>query len=93
MIEYAQRLLRRKGAYQRLFPVEKGQLVGDARVVMADLVAFCKPTDVPLARDETGATDALQTGIRMGRAEVFNRIRAMIHVDDRHLFNLKEDDE
>lgn len=84
---------RRKAAYQRLFPIENGQLVGDAATVLADLAKFCKPNVPPLQRDANGATDAYQTGIRAGRQEVFNRVRAFLHLEDRTAFNLEETDE
>lgn len=81
-------LLRRKRAYRRLFG--DGD-VGEARAVLADLKRFCRVPEAPVARTPEGQIDPLQTLRLVGRQEVFNRIRAMLAIDDRALFNLKEE--
>lgn len=81
-------LQRRKRAYQVLFASPE---MGDGKTVLADLKRFCRYPDAPVVKDANGATDALETGRLIGRQEVFNRIRAMIHLDERTLFNLKEE--
>ena len=87
----ALRIRRRKAAYQRLFPVENGQVVGDAATVLADLARFCGATRPAVARGPiTGAIDPNETLVRAARLEVFQRIAAMIHLPDRTLFNLQE---
>jgi len=82
-------LLRRKRAYQALFG-DGGS--GEARAVLADLKRFCLVPEAPVARTAEGAVDPLATLRLIGRQEVFNRIRAMVAIDDRALFNLKGDD-
>jgi hypothetical protein len=84
-----ERLLRRKRAYRRLFAPESG----DARTVLADLARFCRANDPPLVRSPvTGAVDPIASAVLVGRQEAFNRIRAQLHLDERTLFNLKDDD-
>lgn len=82
-------LLRRKRAYQALFGDGRS---GEARTVLADLRRFCLVPEAPVARTPDGAVDPLASLRLIGRQEVFNRIRAMVAIDDRALFNLKEDD-
>jgi hypothetical protein len=88
------RLLRRKRAYRRLFPTRDGAVVGDAATVMGDLARFCRITEPPLVRSPTtGVVDPVASAVLIGRQEVFNRIRAQLFIDERALFNLKEEDE
>lgn len=81
-------LLRRKRAYQGLFGDGSR---GEARAVLADLKRFCMAPEAPVARTADGAVDPLASMRLVGRQEVFNRIRAMVAIDDRALFNLKEE--
>lgn len=88
-----ERLLRRKRAYRRLFALQDGEPVGDAKTVLADLARFCRANDPPLVRSPvTGAVDPIASAVLVGRQEAFNRIRAQLHIDERTLFNLKDDD-
>lgn len=81
-------LLQRKQAYQRLFGDGSH---GEAKAVLADLKRFCAVPEAPVAKTPDGAVDPLQSMRLIGRQEVFNRIRAMVAIDDRALFNLKEE--
>jgi hypothetical protein len=83
---------RRKHAYERLFRLTDGAAVGDARTVLADLKRFARLPDAPLARSAVGGqTDALATGVMIGRQEVVNRILAHLHIDERAFFNLRDE--
>jgi len=83
---------RRKHAYERLFKTADGAPAGDARVVLADLRRFARMPDAPVARSGvTGQTDVLATGVMIGRQEVVNRILAHLHIDERALFNLRDE--
>jgi hypothetical protein len=83
---------RRKHAYERLFKLIDGAPAGDARTVLADLRRFARLPDAPIARSSvTGQTDALATGVMIGRQEVVNRILAHLHIDERALFNLRDE--
>jgi hypothetical protein len=83
--------LNRKRAYRRLFPVERGMVVGDARAILADLKKFARLPDAPIVRDGHGRVDPIASALLTGRQEVVNRILAMIHMDDRVMLNLHED--
>ena len=83
---------RRKHAYARLFKLVDGTPAGDARLVLADLKRFARMPDAPVARSAlSGQTDALATGVMIGRQEVVNRILAHLHIDERAYFNLKDE--
>ena len=81
-------LLRRTRAYRAL---SGDASHGEARAVLADLKRFCLAPEAPVARTPDGAVDPLASMRLIGRQEVFNRIRAMVAIDDRALFNLKEE--
>ncbi len=84
--------MRRRHAYQRIFRMLDGAPLGDAAIVLADLKRFARLPDAPVARSSlTGATDALATGVLIGRQEAVNRILAHLHVDERAFFNLRDD--
>lgn len=91
---------RRKHAYERLFRLAPGAIgeagdgapTGDARTVLADLRRFARLPDAPIARSTlSGQTDALATGVMIGRQEVVNRILAHLHIDERAIFNLRDE--
>jgi hypothetical protein len=83
---------RRKHAYERLFKLADCAPTGDARTVLADLKRFARLPDAPVARSAlSGQTDALATGVMIGRQEVVNRILAHLHIDERAFFNLKDE--
>jgi hypothetical protein len=85
---------RRKHAYERLFPHQDNVPQGDVRIVLADLKKFARLPDAPVARSSvTGQTDALATGVMIGRQEVVNRILAFINIDEQAFFNLRDETE
>jgi hypothetical protein len=79
---------RRKKAYQGLFGDGSH---GEGKAVLADLKRFAQLPDAPVVRDLNGATDPLASARLIGRQEVVNRILAFVHIDDRTLFNLREE--
>jgi hypothetical protein len=85
-------IINRRCAYQRLFTVANGEPVGDARAVLADLKRFARLGEAPLVVSPiTGAVDPVASAVRAGRQEVVQRVLAMVHLNDRALFNLKEE--
>ena len=85
-------LFQRKRAYQRLFATVNGEPVGDARAVLADLKRFARLGEAPLVVSPvSGAVDPVASAVRAGRQEVVQRVLAMIHLNDRAIFNLKEE--
>ncbi|MFN3856546.1 MAG: hypothetical protein ACK4RV_02270 [Caulobacter sp.] len=90
MLTQIKRLSARKRAYLATFG---NGAVGHPSAVLADLKRFCRVPEAPVMTDREGRADPLQTGRMIGRQEVFNRIRAMIDLDERILLNLSEDEE
>ena len=85
-------LIDRKRAYQRLLACVNGEPAGDARAVLADLKRFARLGEAPLVVSPiTGAVDPVASAVRAGRQEVVQRVLAMVHLNDRALFNLKEE--
>lgn len=81
-------LLRRRGRYREVFKSTSGL------AVLADLKRFTRHGESPLVvSPATQVTDAMATGVRIGRQEVMQRILTHLHIDDRDLQNLKEDDQ
>lgn len=89
------RLVQRKQAYQRHFPIENGAMVGDAKTVIEDLMRFAKINEPPLRiASGTGASDPMATGVAIGRQEVVNRILAHICMPiPMRFFNSEQEDE
>jgi hypothetical protein len=86
------RLLKRRYAYRRLFLGEDG-LSADGQIVLTDLARFCRATQStavvsPISR----SVDPIATAMAEGRREVWLRIMAHLHVDERVIFNLNEEE-
>ncbi len=86
------KILKRRYAYRRLFLGEDG-LSGDGQIVLADLAKFCRATQStavvsPISR----SVDPIATAMAEGRREVWLRITAHLHIDERVIFNLNEED-
>lgn len=84
-VDLVQRLLRRRSFYRAAFENQAG------RAVLADLRRFCRAGESPLVVSPNGLTDAMATGVAIGRLEVFNRIAHHIHLSDAQLLQLKEE--
>lgn len=81
-------LLRRRGNYRATFAPAHG------KAVLADLKRFTRHGESPLVvSPTTQVTDAMATGVRIGRQEVMQRILTHLNIDDRDLQNLKEEDQ
>jgi hypothetical protein len=87
------RILKRKYAYRRLFLGEDG-LNGDGQIVLADLAKFCKATSStavvsPISRQ----VDPVASALAEGRREVWLRIMAHLHIDEKVVFNLNQNED
>lgn len=82
-------LLRRRGNYRATFTTDAG------RAVLVDLRRFTKHGESPLVvSPATQVTDAMATGVRIGRQEVMQRILAHMRLTDEDLQKyLKDDDQ
>lgn len=88
------RVLRRKLAYRRTFMDAEGRLHPDAEVVLADLRRFCRATGSTMVLSPVSKTiDPLAMAMAEGRREVWMRLMAHLHVDEKQVFNLVEPSE
>lgn len=92
MKKLLEKILRRRYAYRRLFLGEDG-LSADGQIVLADLAKFCRATQStavvsPISR----SVDPIASAMAEGRREVWLRITAHLHIDERVIFNLNEEE-
>jgi hypothetical protein len=86
-----ERLLNRKRAYRRLFLDQDGNIRNDADIVLADLKRFCRATGTTAIISPISKTiDPLAMAMAEGRREVWNRIQAHLHIEDKVVLNLKD---
>lgn len=88
-----QRILRRKLAYRRTFLDADNRLHADAEIVLADLRRFCRATgSTAVVSPVTKSVDPIAMAMAEGRREVWLRLMAHLHVDEKQVFNLTEPD-
>ncbi len=88
------RIQKRKYAYRRMFLGENGQLNSDGQIVLADLKKFCRATSSTVVVSPVSRTvDPIATAMAEGRREVYLRIAAHLHLEDRVIINLEENEE
>lgn len=87
------RIRKRKYAYRRLFLGENG-LNGDGQIVLADLAKFCKATSsTAVVSPISQRVDPIASALAEGRREVWLRIVGHLHIEDKVIMNLNENDE
>lgn len=87
------RILGRKRSYHRVFLDGNGNIGPDAEVVLADLKRFCRASaSTVVVSPVSKAIDPLAMAMAEGRREVWNRIMAHLHIDDKLVAQLKEPD-
>jgi hypothetical protein len=88
------KIRRRKYAYRRMFLGENGDLTADGKAVLADLSKFCKATSsTAVVSPISQKVDPVASALAEGRREVWLRIMAHLHIDDRVIFNLTNEEE
>ncbi len=88
------RILRRKLAYRRLFLDASGNINRDAEIVLADLRRFCRATaSTAVVSPVSKNVDPIAMAMAEGRREVWLRLTAHLHVDEKQVFNLVEADD
>jgi hypothetical protein len=88
------RIRKRKYAYRRMFLAESGQLSPDGEIVLADLKKFCRATaSTVVVSPVSRSVDPIATAMAEGRREVWLRIMAHLHLEDRAVINLEENEE
>jgi len=85
------KILKRRYAYRRIF-LPEDDLSMDAKIVLADLAKFCRATSStavvsPISR----SVDPIATAMAEGRREVWLRLMAHLHIDEKMVFNLNEE--
>ena len=64
-----------------------------AEIVLADLKRFCRAeTSTAVVSPVSKAIDPLAMAMAEGRREVWNRIQSYLHMADREITQLKEED-
>lgn len=88
------KVLRRKYAYRRLLLSEDGIPNADAEIVLADLAKFCKANQsTAVVSQKSQQVDPVASALAEGRREVWLRIMAHLHLDERVKLNLNEGDD
>ena len=86
------KLRRRRYSYRRLFLGEDG-LNADGQVVLADLAKFCRAnSSTAIVSPVSRSVDPIAMAMAEGRREVWLRLMAHLHIDERVVFNLNEED-
>lgn len=87
-----QRIRNRRLAYRRKFLGDDDKPDRDAMLVLADLKRFCRAAESTLmVSPVTGQVDPVATAAAEGRREVWLRIMAHLHLEDRITLNLEEE--
>lgn len=81
---------RRRDAYRRLFLDNRGDPSPDGAIALADLKRFCCATKSSIRLDEQGRVDSHAMAVAEGRREVWNRINSYLHIDEKVVQNLTE---
>lgn len=85
------KIYKRRYAYRRLLLTENGKLNSDAETMLADLAKFCRANaSTAVVNPITRSVDPIASAKADGRREVWLRILAHLHIDDREIFNLTE---
>jgi hypothetical protein len=86
-----QRILNRKAAYRRTFFDASGNIGRDAEIVLADLRKFCRANSTTvIVSPISKSIDPLAMAMAEGRREVWLRLMAHLHIDEKQVFNLEE---
>lgn len=86
------KIRKRRYAYRRLFLGDNG-LNADGQTVLADLAKFCRANaSTAVVSPISRSVDPIATAMAEGRREVWLRIMGHLHLEDRVVLNLNEDD-
>jgi len=90
MIDLLAKLRRRRYAYRRMFLGENG-LNADGQIVLADLAKFRRANNsTAIVSPVSRSVDPIAMAMAEGRREVWLRLMAHLHIDERVVFNLDE---
>jgi hypothetical protein len=89
-----QRIFKRRQSYRRLSMDADGRAHPAAEVVLADLKRFCRAdTSTMGVSPVSRAIDPMAVAMAEGRREVWNRIQSYLHMADREITQLTEENE
>lgn len=87
-----ERIRKRRYAYRRMFLGENG-LNADGQTVLTDLAKFCRAnSSTAVVSPISRSVDPIATAMAEGRREVWLRIMAHLHLDERIKMNLNEEE-
>jgi len=81
---------RRRESYRRLFLDDRGNLLPDAEIALADLKRFCNGAKSSIRLGSGGSVDPYAMAVAEGRREVWNRLNTYLYLDDKTVTNLTE---
>jgi hypothetical protein len=91
MTKAVRRILNRKHAYRSVFLDADGNVNRNAEIVLADLRKFCRATSTTvMVSPVSKSIDPLAMAMAEGRREVWLRLIAHLHIDEKQVFNLEE---
>lgn len=91
MITQLERIFMRKQAYRRLFLDQSGNMRPDAEVILADLKRFCRAnSSTAMVSPISKSIDPMAMAMAEGRREVWNRLMAFLHLEDKIVLNLTD---
>jgi hypothetical protein len=88
-----QRILNRKHAYRSVFMDASGDISRSGEIVLADLRKFCRANSTTvMVSPISKSIDPIAMAMAEGRREVWLRLMAHLHIDEKQVFNLEEPD-
>lgn len=91
LTQSVRRILNRKHAYRSVFLDADGHVSRNAEIVLADLKKFCRGTSTTvIVSPISKSIDPLAMAMAEGRREVWLRLMAHLHIDEKQVFNLEE---
>lgn len=88
-----QRILNRKHAYRAVFMDASGDISRNGEIVLADLRKFCRANSTTvMVSPISKSIDPIAMAMAEGRREVWLRLMAHLHIDEKQVFNLEEPD-
>ena len=88
-----ERMFNKRQAYRRLFLDQESRIRPDAEIVLADLRRFCRAVTPTVVVSPVSKTiDPLAMAMAEGRREVWMRLMAYLHLEDKAVINLNPEE-
>jgi hypothetical protein len=93
MQKLLEKIRKRRYSYRRMFLGESG-LSPDGQVILTDLAKFCRAnSSTAVVNPVSRSVDPIASAMAEGRREVWLRIMAHLHIDEKVVFNLTENED